>query len=89
MIHVISLNQNRLLEKIISDIKVDNSLVKKVNSYNHLGITTDSNLNWIEHLEGLKTKLLKSIAFLYKKDIIQIKLFALYLQFNYNEPCKV
>ena len=46
--------------RYIKYIKVDNSLLKKVESYNHLGITTDSNLNWIEHLEGLKTKLLKS-----------------------------
>ena len=38
----------------------------KVNSYKYLGITIDNSLNWTEHIEGLKSKLLKSIAILYK-----------------------
>ena len=38
--------------------------IKKVNSYNYLGITTDSNLNSHEHIEVLKTKLLKSIVYM-------------------------
>ena len=50
----------------ILDIKIYKSFIKKLNSYKYLGIKIDSNLNWIEHIEGLKNKLLKSIAILYK-----------------------
>ena len=46
------------MEKKIVDINIDNSLLKKVNSYKYFGITIDSNLTWIKHIEGLKTKLL-------------------------------
>ena len=51
-----------LLEKHNFDIKIDNSFIKKLNSYKYLGITIDSNLNWTEHIKDLKTKLLKSIV---------------------------
>ena len=42
------------LKNKILDIKIDNSFIKKLNSYKYLGITIDSNLNWTEHIEGLK-----------------------------------
>ena len=45
-------------KNIILDVKKDNSFIKKVNSYKYFSITIDSNLNWTEHIESLKTKLL-------------------------------
>ena len=53
-------------KNIILDIKIDKSFIKKVNSYKYSGITTDNNLNSTEHIDSLKTKLLKSIAILCK-----------------------
>ena len=48
------------------DIKSGSSTVSMVNNYKYLGVTTDSNLNWSNHIETLKTKLLKTIGILYK-----------------------
>ena len=48
------------------DIKIGNSTIKKVNNYKYLGVTIDSNLKWSEHIEALKTKLLRTIGILYK-----------------------
>ena len=53
-------------KNIILIIEIDNSFTKKVNSYKYWGITIDSNLNWTEHMESLRNKLLKSIAILYE-----------------------
>lgn len=53
-------------KKINFDIIIGSSTIKKVNNYKYLGVTIDSNLNWSEHIEALKTKLLKTIGILYK-----------------------
>ena len=37
-----------------------------VNKYKHLGVTINSNLSWSNHIERLKTKILKTIGILYK-----------------------
>ena len=48
------------------DIKIGNSTISKVNNYKYLGVKTYNNLNWSNHIETLKTKLLKAIGILYK-----------------------
>ena len=48
------------------DIKIGNSSILKVENYKYLGVTIDSNLNWYDHIEAVKTKLLKTIGILYK-----------------------
>ena len=48
------------------DIKIGSSTISNVNSFKYLGVTIDSNLNWSNHIETLKTKLLKTIGILYK-----------------------
>ena len=55
MMLVISINCNILSKNIILDIQIDNSFIKKLNSYKYLGITIQSNLNWTEQIESLKT----------------------------------
>ena len=45
---------------------MNNSSIWKVNNYKYFGIKIDINLNWTEHIESLKIKLLKSVATLYK-----------------------
>ena len=38
----------------------------KVKNYKYLGFTIDSNLSFSDHIEAVKTKLLKTIGILYK-----------------------
>ena len=47
-------------------IKIGNTSILKVENYKCLGFTIDSNLNWSDHIEAVKTKLLKTIGILYK-----------------------
>ena len=37
-----------------------------VKSYKYLGVIIDNNLSWTEHIEMVKSKLLKTINVLYK-----------------------
>ena len=48
------------------DIKIGNSSILKVENFKYLGFTIDSNLNWSDHIEAVKTKLSKTIGILYK-----------------------
>ena len=48
------------------DINIGKSSVKKVENYKYLGVTIDSNLNWSDHIEVVKIKLLKTVGILYK-----------------------
>ena len=47
-------------------IKIGNTSILKVENYKYLGFTIDSNLNWSDHIDAVKTKLLKTIGILYK-----------------------
>ena len=50
-----------------SHIKIGNSSILKVENYKYLGFTIDSNLNWSDHIESVKTKLFKTIGFYTKQ----------------------
>ena len=41
-------------------------VVKMVKSFKYLGAIIDKNLSWAEHIEIVKSKLLKAIGVLYK-----------------------
>ena len=63
------------------DVIIDKTIIKKVYSYKYLGVIIDDNLNWSEHIETLKNKLLKTIGVLYKtRYYLNEK--SLYLIFN-------
>ena len=51
---------------IIFDDKIGETIVKNVGSYKYLGVIIDSNNNWSEHIEYIKTNLFKIIGVSYK-----------------------
>ena len=53
-------------KNISLDIKIRDLTISKVNNYKYFGVMIDSSLNWSNHIETLKTKLLKTIGILYK-----------------------
>ena len=46
--------------------KIGITIIKKVNTYNNLGILVDNNLKWTEYLETMNINLSKTIGVLYK-----------------------
>ena len=56
------------------DIKIGNSSILKVENYKYLGVTIDSNLNWSDRIEAVKTKLLKQQVFYTKQGTFKIKI---------------
>ena len=63
------------------EVKIGKTAVKMVKSYKYLGVIIDNNLNWTEHIEMVKSKLLKAIGVLYKTRYF-LNENSLYLIFN-------
>ena len=57
---------NKLWKNINFNVKIGKTVIQMINSYKYLGIIIDSNLNWSEHIESIKTKLQKTLGVLYK-----------------------
>ena len=53
-------------KNIIFDVKIGKTNVKKVDSYRYVGVIIDNNIKRSEHVESIKTKLLKIIGGFYK-----------------------
>ena len=73
--------KTKWLNNINFDVKIGKTIVKKVDSYKYLGVIIYSNLNWSEHVETIKTKLLKTIGISYKTKYFQNEQ-SLYLIYN-------
>ena len=54
------------MKNISFDVKIGKTFVKYVDIYKYLGKVIDSKINWPEHVDAIKTKLLKTIGVVYK-----------------------
>ena len=51
--------RNKVIPKILNNISIDATTIKKVNSKNYLGVTLDENLNWQKHIKDIEESLIK------------------------------
>ena len=55
------------------NIKIDNIDIEKVEEFNFLGLTIDTNLNWKKHTEKISNKCSKTIGILNRiKRVLEI-----------------
>ena len=55
-------SKTEVLKNTNLNINIGNSSILKVENYKYYGVIVDSNLNWFDHIEAVKTKLLKTIG---------------------------
>lgn len=54
MLHGFSIRKNQS-----TNIEIDGIKIKKVNNCRYLGVIIDEELKWIEHIQQIRTKLVK------------------------------
>lgn len=74
---------NRKKINTMTEIKINNTIIEKVNTFKFLGVTLNQHLLWNDHINSMCTKLAKTIGILYKaKDVLNRKsLITLYNSF--------
>ena len=61
MLHGFSIRKNQS-----TNIEIDGIKIKKVNNCRYLGVIIDEELKWIEHIQQIRTKLVKYCSTFYK-----------------------
>ena len=75
-------SKNSFWKNIDVNVNIGKTVITNTNSYKYLGIITDRNLKWSEHIETIKTKVQKTLGILYKtRHFLNEK--ALHLIFNF------
>ena len=66
--YFIVLMNHKVNEEFI--IKIDDKMVQRVFKTKFLGVTIDDKLNWKEHIKYISTKLSKTIAIMFKSNMV-------------------
>ena len=59
-------NLHKNIENSKLDLKLNNTLIERVNKFNFLGVTLDEHLNWKCHIENIALKISRSNGIFYK-----------------------
>ena len=57
--YVIFRNKNKQMGKIADDLQVGNNVFKREKSCQYIGMMPDEKINWDEHINNVKSKLIK------------------------------
>ena len=73
--YVIFRNKNKQMGKIADDLQVGNNVFKREKSCQYIGMMLDEKMNWDEHINNVKSKLIKYVAiFNYMKTYVSKQL---------------
>ena len=59
-------SKKRFLRESLPFLEMDNIVIERENVTKFLGVLTDENLSWKQHINDVSTKISKSIGILYK-----------------------